>query len=54
MTTKPPTSPSSWATIANTKSLWAAGNCSAPGWRLSPRPMPKTPPVPSASSPCTV
>jgi hypothetical protein len=40
--------------IAKMKSLKALGTNSPPAIRLSPRPAPKMPPSPSASSPWTV
>ena len=50
MTTHAPTSPNSWPTSAKMKSLKAFGTKT----RLSPRPVPKMPPTPSASRPWMV
>ena len=50
MTVPAPRKPNSWPTTAKMKSLKAFGT----NTRLSPRPVPVSPPTPSASSPCTV
>ena len=54
MTTPAPSSPNSSPMMAKMKSLNAFGTNRPPAIRLSPRPDPNSPPMPSASSPWTV
>ncbi len=53
-TTIAPSSPNSSPMIAKMKSLKALGTNRPPAIRLSPSPLPNSPPMPSAMSPWTV